>query len=196
MNSYRSYMRITRKRYAKLALKYACFGVRARACRTSDINPQRSGEGEGQALGETSRQLLAPGVSEAGVCLRDSMKDHGRSSSAHGGVYQAMDTAINASKNIKTPPTRGNTKGIIGTMASTASTSWAVVWVAWVDMLVLSIATDMGRDSNDKPTIALGVRPVGRQTPLGEAPPAPPRHGRGRVFAPPTQSRRFVPTAW
>lgn len=35
-----------------------------------------------------------------------------------------MYTAMNASRNINTPPTTGSTMGIRGTMASTASTSW------------------------------------------------------------------------
>ena len=52
-----------------------------------------------------------------------------------------MVTAINASKNINTPPTMGNTMGIKGTMASVASgvCSGVASWgLAGVDMSVLS----------------------------------------------------------
>jgi hypothetical protein len=38
---------------------------------------------------------------------------------------QAIETAINASKNIKTAPAKGKTIGIIGTMESTGSSSTA-----------------------------------------------------------------------
>jgi hypothetical protein len=51
--------------------------------------------------------------------------------------FQAMETAIKASRNISTPPTIGNTMGINGTMASTGSTSvvsGAAGWLAGADM--------------------------------------------------------------
>jgi hypothetical protein len=44
--------------------------------------------------------------------------------------YQAMDTAMNASKKINTAPAMGNTYGIIGTTASTASCGCASEWGA------------------------------------------------------------------
>jgi sugar (pentulose or hexulose) kinase len=50
---------------------------------------------------------------------------------------QAIETAMNASKNIKTAPAKGKTIGIIGTMesigsSSTAGTSWACAsWLEW-----------------------------------------------------------------
>jgi hypothetical protein len=44
---------------------------------------------------------------------------------APGGRDQAMKTAMNASMKISTPPANGKTIGIIGTMASMASTSSA-----------------------------------------------------------------------
>ena len=53
--------------------------------------------------------------------------------------HQAIDTAINASNNINTPPTMGSTMGIKGTTASTASTSWSGVWGAGADMVILSM---------------------------------------------------------
>jgi hypothetical protein len=53
---------------------------------------------------------------------------------------QAIDTAINASNNIKTPPTKGKTMGIMGTIASTASTSWvAAVWGVGADIRFLKL---------------------------------------------------------
>ena len=47
-------------------------------------------------------------------------------------LNQAIETAMNASKNINTPPTIGSTMGIRGTMASVASGVCAGVasWVA------------------------------------------------------------------
>jgi hypothetical protein len=55
-------------------------------------------------------------------------------------VHQAIETAIKASKNINTPPTNGKTKGIKGTMASTASGSWSGVFgVCGADMVVPSV---------------------------------------------------------
>jgi hypothetical protein len=53
---------------------------------------------------------------------------------------QAIETAINASNSIKTPPTKGKTMGIMGTIASTASISWAVVWGVGADMRFLKLS--------------------------------------------------------
>jgi hypothetical protein len=47
---------------------------------------------------------------------------------------QAMETAIKASKKIKTAPASGKTKGIKGTTASTASGLAASLWSAGADM--------------------------------------------------------------
>jgi len=52
---------------------------------------------------------------------------------------QAMDTAMNASKKISTPPTTGKIKGISGTTASTASTSWPGAWDVGADMEIPSM---------------------------------------------------------
>jgi len=54
--------------------------------------------------------------------------------------YQAIDTAIKASKNMSTPPTKGKTNGMRGTMASTVSASWSgVLGVLGADMAVPSV---------------------------------------------------------
>jgi hypothetical protein len=53
------------------------------------------------------------------------------------GGIQAIETAMKASKNIRTAPAKGKTIGIIGTMestgsSSTAGTSWACAsWLEW-----------------------------------------------------------------
>ena len=58
-----------------------------------------------------------------------------RERSAQRPARQAMDTAMNASKKINTPPAMGNTMGIIGTMDSTTSSGWwAGVWRSGWDM--------------------------------------------------------------
>jgi hypothetical protein len=49
---------------------------------------------------------------------------------------QAMNTAINASKNIKIAPATGKTMGIKGTIFSTASGSWASGWGVGADMVI------------------------------------------------------------
>src|SRR5688572_10031335 len=52
--------------------------------------------------------------------------------------------AIKASRNISTPPTTGRTIGISGTIASTASCSWAGVALSWAALVVWSAGLDMG----------------------------------------------------
>ena len=47
---------------------------------------------------------------------------------------QAMVTAMKASRKIKTPPTIGKTKGIMGVLASTGSTGFALSWCSGFDM--------------------------------------------------------------
>jgi hypothetical protein len=63
---------------------------------------------------------------------------------------QAMKTAIKANRKISTAPATGKTTGIKGTMASTASTSWASLWGA--DMVLLSEFQWIGVDFNYKPS--------------------------------------------
>jgi hypothetical protein len=54
-------------------------------------------------------------------------------------AFQAIETAMKASKNISTAPARGKTIGIMGTMestgsSSTAGTSWAcALWASWLE---------------------------------------------------------------
>jgi hypothetical protein len=48
-----------------------------------------------------------------------------------------MKTAMNASKNMSTPPTKGNTMGINGTMASVASGAWVSCWGVGADIVFL-----------------------------------------------------------
>lgn len=53
--------------------------------------------------------------------------------------FQAIETAMKASKNINTAPTRGRTIGMADTTASTGSVSWAGVWGVGVDMVIPSV---------------------------------------------------------
>jgi hypothetical protein len=70
-----------------------------------------------------------------------------------------MDTAMNASKKIRTPPTIGSTNGISGTMASTGSTTGPGVWDEGADMGNLSMENRVSADSTDKAAIV--QRPPG-----------------------------------
>ena len=64
---------------------------------------------------------------------------------ASGKRRQAMKTAMNASRNISTPPMTGNTRGISGTIFSTASASVAAAEVACDDMVGFQV---VGREDD------------------------------------------------
>ena len=91
MNSAGSYQPITAESYAKLALLYAGSALPRLARIENCRGPRR------------------PRWQWPNQALSDAATRY------------AIDTAINASKNINTPPTMGSTMGIIGTMASVAS---------------------------------------------------------------------------
>jgi hypothetical protein len=57
---------------------------------------------------------------------------------------QAIDTAMNANRNISTPPTMGSTMGIMGTTSSTGSAAW---WSSeWWGADIANLKNSCGHD--------------------------------------------------
>ena len=138
-----------------------CFGGSVNPCRAGaasqahhfkkrpDRLPTRYMQNPHNPMPQTAYQGAAtPSVGNLGSQKSRTPTESVRLVPAQRPARQAMDTAMNASKKISTPPATGNTMGIIGTMDSTTSSDcWVAVWSGF-DMKAPNVSIHTPKGAN------------------------------------------------